>query len=79
MGRGLCDNYVVQCKVSLVGTCIKRREVVNGIRRIRSKKLRGHRYGEGYARCLENKKAEMLSKKTSNGLRGREVCARMMW
>ena len=48
MGRGLSGHHVVVCKVSLVGTCI-RREVVNGPRRIRSEKLTEHQYMEGYA------------------------------
>ena len=34
------------------------REVVIGVRRIRSEKLREHRYGEGYARTLEGKGVE---------------------
>ena len=41
MGRGISDHHVVLCKVRLVRTCIKRREVVDGARKIRSKKLRG--------------------------------------
>ena len=45
-------------KVRLVGACIKRREVVVGARRIRSKKLREDRY---------KKKNDMLGL-----LRGRE-------
>ena len=39
-GRGLSNQHVVLCKFRLVGTCIKRREVGVGARRIRSKKLR---------------------------------------
>ena len=54
LGRGL-SNHVVCCKVRLVGMWIRRREVVNGTRRIRSKKLREHQYVEGYIRCFENK------------------------
>ena len=42
------------CKVRLVGIWIKRREVVVGARRIKSKKLREHQYREGYARSLES-------------------------
>ena len=56
IGRGLSDHYVVLCKVMLLGLWIKRREVVNGGRRIRSEKLREHRYTEGYAKCLEIKR-----------------------
>ena len=47
MGRGLSNHYVVLCKVRLVGAWIKRKEVVVGARRIRSKKLREHQYREG--------------------------------
>ena len=46
MGRGLSDHYVVLRKGQLVGAWI---------RRIRSEKLREHRYREGYARSLERK------------------------
>ena len=55
MGRGLSNHYVVLCKVRLVGTWIKRREVVVGARRIRREKLRKRQYREGYARSLERK------------------------
>ena len=55
MGRGLSDYHVVPCKVRLVGAQIKKREVVVGARRIGSKKLREHRYREGYGRSLEGK------------------------
>ena len=41
MGCDLSDHYVVLCKIRLVGAWIKRREVVAGVRRIRSKELRG--------------------------------------
>ena len=41
------------CK--LVGACIKRREVVIGARRIKSKKLREYQYRKGYGRSLEGK------------------------
>ena len=58
MGRGFSDYHVVLCKVRLVGAWIKRREVVVGSRRIRSKKLREHQYREGYARPLEVKGVE---------------------
>ena len=56
MGRVISDCHVVQCKVRLVGTWIKRTEVVDGARTIRSKKLREHQYREGYVRCLERKR-----------------------
>ena len=36
----------------------KRREVVNGARRIRSEKLREHQYMEGYTRCLKSKRVD---------------------
>ena len=39
VGRGLSDHYDVLCKVRLVGAWIKRRELVNGARRFRSKNL----------------------------------------
>ena len=42
----------------LVETWIKRREVVNEARRIRSEKLGEHKYREGYARSLEGKGIE---------------------
>ena len=56
MGRGLPDHHLVLCKVRLVDAWIKRREVVTviGARRIRSEKLREHKYIEGYAKCLES-------------------------
>ena len=44
IGRGLSDHHVVQCKIKLVGAWIKKREVVAGARRIRSKNLRQHQY-----------------------------------
>ena len=47
MGQGLSDHHVVFCKVRLLWTWIKRREVVDGTRRIRSEKLREHQYREG--------------------------------
>ena len=55
MGRGLSDHHVVLCKVKLVPTWIKSREVVNGARRIRNEKWREHQYMEGYTRCLKSK------------------------
>ena len=58
MGRGLSDHHVVLYKVSLVGAWIKRREVVIGVRRIRSEKMREHQYREEYARSLEGKGVE---------------------
>ena len=58
MGCGLSDHYVVLCKVRLVGTWTRRREVVVGARRIRREKLREHQYREGYARFLEGKGVE---------------------
>ena len=48
MGQGLSDHHVL-CKVRLVGAWIKRREVVDGARRIRSERLMEHQYME---RCL---------------------------
>ena len=58
MGHNLSDHHVVLCKVRLVGTWIKRRDVVVGARRIRSKKLWEHQYREGYARSPEGKEVE---------------------
>ena len=58
MGRDFSDHYVVLCKVRLVGTWIKRREVVVGARRIRSEKLREHKCREGYAWSLKGKGVE---------------------
>ena len=52
------DHYFVLCKVRLIGSWIKRREVVVGARRITSKKLKEHQYREGYARSLEEKEVE---------------------
>ena len=40
------------CKVRLIGTWIKRREVVDGVRSIRSEKLKEHQYIQGYAKSL---------------------------
>ena len=45
-----------------MGTRIKRREVVDGARRIRSEKLGEHQYREGYARSLEGKRVEWNGK-----------------
>ena len=71
MGQGLTDHHVL-CKVMLVGEWIKRREVEAGTRRIRSEKLREHRYTEGYARSLEGKRVE---DKMGNGGK----CTRSVW
>ena len=48
MRRGLSAHHVVLCKVRLVGTWIKRREVVDVVRRIISEKLRECQYIKGY-------------------------------
>ena len=58
MGRGVSYHHVVLCKVRLVGTWIKRREVVNEARRTKSEKLREHQCKERYARSIENKRVE---------------------
>ena len=58
MERGLSNHHIVLCKLRLIGTWIKRREVVVGARRTRSEKLRQHQYREGYARSLERKRVE---------------------
>ena len=59
-----------------MGAWIKRREILNGSRTIRSEKMREHQYMEGYARCLERKRVEwdegrnieqMWANETSNG------------
>ena len=55
MGLRLSDQYVVLCKVRLMGAWRKIREVVEGARRIRSEKLREHRCREGYTRSHEGK------------------------
>ena len=44
MGQGLSDHDVLLCKVMLAGGWIKRREVLNGGKKIRSEKLREHQY-----------------------------------
>ena len=36
MGRGISDHHVLLCKIRLVGTWIKRRELVDGARSIKS-------------------------------------------
>ena len=56
MGRGHSDHQVVLCKVRLVCAWIRRKEVVNGARKIRSDKLVEHPHMEGYARYLESKR-----------------------
>ena len=48
----------ILCKVRLVGAWIMRREVVIKAGRIKSEKLRKHRYREGYTRSLEGKELE---------------------
>ena len=58
MGQGISDHHVVLCKLRLVGTWIKRREVVDGALRIKSEKLREHHYRERCARSLEGKRVE---------------------
>ena len=58
IGRRLSDHHVVLFKVKLVGSWIKRGEVVVGAKRIRSEKLREHQYREGYANYPEGKKVE---------------------
>ena len=58
MGRGISDHHVVLCKVRLVGTWIKRREVVDRLRMIISEKLMEHQYREEYTRSLEGKRVE---------------------
>ena len=55
MGRDISDHHVVLCKVRLMRTWIKRGEVVDRARMIRSEKLREHHYREEYARSLERK------------------------
>ena len=62
MGRGLPDHHLVLCKVRLVDAWIKRREVVTviGARRIRSEKLREHKYIEGYEGRWMNEEIEDL-------------------
>ena len=42
VGRGISDHHFVLCKVRLVGTWIKKREVVDRAKRIRSEKLIEH-------------------------------------
>ena len=58
MGQGLSDHHVVLCKFRLVGAWIKKREVMVGSKRIRSKKLWEHQYREGYCRSLKGKGIE---------------------
>ena len=58
MRYSLSDHHVELCKVRLIGAWIKRREVVVGARRIRSKKLREYQYREGFAKSLEGKGVE---------------------
>ena len=50
---------MLQCvKSCLLCAYIKRREVENGTRKIRSKKLREHQYREVYGRCLESERED---------------------
>ena len=58
MRRGLSDHLVILCKVRLVGTWIKKREVVAVARRIRNERLKEHQYKEEYASSLVDKGAE---------------------
>ena len=44
--------YVQDVRVRLEGTCIKRIEVVNGNRRIKSEKLKEHQYKGRHVRVL---------------------------
>ena len=53
MEQGISDHHVL-CKVMLLGTWIRRREVVNGVLRIRSEEFREQQYIEEYFRCLES-------------------------
>ena len=55
MGRGLSDHYVVHLKFRRVVTCIKRRELVERTRRIRSESLREHQQREGYVGLLRGR------------------------
>ena len=55
MGQGLSDQHVVLCKIKMARIWIKRREIADGARRIRSEKMREYQYGEGYVRCVESK------------------------
>ena len=56
--RTVRGNSKGNCKVRLVRTWIKSREVGDGARRIRREKLKEHQYREGYARSLEGKRVE---------------------
>ena len=58
IGRDISDYHVVIFKVRLVGIWIKRGEVVDGARRVRSKKRKEHQYREGYAKSLKGKRVE---------------------
>ena len=58
MGQGLSDQHAVLCKVRFVLSWTKRRDVVVGTRRIRSKNMVEHQYREGYGRSLEGKRGE---------------------
>ena len=52
--------HVVLCKVRLAGAWIKRKEMVAGSRKSRSKKLSEHPFREGYARSLEGKEQNVM-------------------
>ena len=58
MGQGISDHHVVLCKVRLVGTWIKRGEVVDGARRIINEKLREHHYTKRYTGSFGGKRVE---------------------
>ena len=62
MGQGLLYHQVVLCKLRLMGAWIKRREVLNGAKRLRSEKLRKPQYREGYAWFLESKRVDGMEK-----------------
>ena len=49
---------VARVQDGLVYGLIKRREVMNGARKIRREKLRERQYMEGYTRCLESKRVD---------------------
>ena len=55
MGRGISNEFVVWCKIRLVGIWMKRREEVDRTGRVKSEMLIEEQYKEGYFRGLENK------------------------
>ena len=59
IGRGLSYHHVLLYKVTFVKSLIKRREVVDGARRIRSEKLREHKCKEGYAMSVDVMRVEL--------------------